>query len=141
MNRVGKVISLCGLLFTTNFALGQGYQCPIEAVKVVPHVYTFREFGPEQNAWRPFSVMAIDLTVGNVSNNTIGVMWFNFVTTLSEASWDGVHATLNPGQRVKVYFDNYGRFINLLRVPVKDVKVILTSLNIQTAWLSTLIVT
>jgi TonB family protein len=130
MNQVGKVISVCSFLFfTATFALGQGHQCPIEAVKVVPHVYTFRQFGPEQNGWRPFNVMAIDLMVGNVSDKNIGVMWFNFMTTSTEASWDGVHATVNPGQRVSVYFDNYGHFMNLSPMPVKDVRVFLTKIQ------------
>jgi hypothetical protein len=73
MKSADKVISLCGLLFfAANLALGQRQQCPIEAVKVVPHVYTFRESGPEQNGWRPINVVAIDLTVDNVSDKDIG---------------------------------------------------------------------
>jgi TonB family protein len=57
-------------------------------------------------------------------------MWFNFVTSdENEASWDGVHAEVRPGQRVSVYFDNYGRFMRLSPTPAKDVKVVLTKIQ------------
>lgn len=58
------------------------------------------------------------------------MMWFNFVTSdENEASWDGVHAEVRPGQRVSVYFDNYGRFMRLSPTPAKDVKVVLTKIQ------------
>ncbi len=134
MNTAGKVISLHGLLFfTACFALGQAHQCPIEAVKVVPHVYTFRRSGPEPNGWRPFNVMAIDLTVRNVSDKNVSVMWFDFQNppdySLFGSWYSGVHAALNPGQEASVYFDNYGRFMDLGQRSFKTVKLVLTKIQ------------
>ncbi len=134
MNIAGKVISLHGLLFfTASFALSQALQCPIEAVKVVPHAYTFRRSGPEPNGWRPFNVMAIDMTVRNVSDKNVSVMWFEFQNPSDYsllADWySGVHLALSPGQQGNVYFDDYGKFINLGPPPVKTVKVLLSKIQ------------
>jgi hypothetical protein len=134
MNLVGRVISLHGwLFFAATFALGQGHQCPVEAVKVVPRVYTFRRSGPEPNGWRAFNVIAVDLTVRNVSDKNVSVMWFDFQNppdySLFGSWYGGVHAALNPGQQVSIYFDNYGRFMDLGQRSFKTVKVLLTKIQ------------
>jgi TonB family protein len=126
-----KLLALAVL--SASFALGQGHQCPIEAVKVVPHVYTFRRFGPEQNGWRPFNVMAIDMTVRNVSDKNVSVMWFDFYNptgySLLAGWYSGAHVALTPGQQGSLYFDDYGKFLNLGPPLFKTVKVILSKIQ------------
>ena len=136
MNLVAKAISFCGLPFVAaSFVFGQMRPaCPIQAVNIVPHVYTFRNVitqGPEKGGWRPFNVMAMDLTVRNSSENDVAAMWFDFVAPNDGSqlgNWDsGVHVPLRRGQQVSVYFDNYGRFMNLW-ASFKAVKVMLTKI-------------
>jgi hypothetical protein len=91
------------------------HQCPIEAVRIVPRVYSFRVTSAGEDGWRPLNKMALDLTVRDTSDKNIAAMWFE-ISTYNGAiitDWDDVRADIKTVGEKSLYFPTNGHLIEL----------------------------
>ena len=101
----------------------QIHSCPLTAIKITPHVYTFRVYqivcarysgrdcieNKRSDGWTRSNRMALDLTVKNVGNRAIAAARFE-ITSLGQGGMDwSTPVNLKPGESTSVYYpaDNY----------------------------------
>lgn len=116
---LGKLIALAGfsMAILPMQAHGQGVtvtplksECPVAAVKVTPHVYTFR-VSSGGDGWVRSNRMALDLIVKNTSSRDIAAVSVKIANrnrTLIQ-DWDKVRVNLKPGETTSLFYpnDNY----------------------------------
>lgn len=89
--------------------------CPVEATRIVPRVYSFRQYQPGEEGWRPITKMALDLSVKDGSDRGIAAMSFTISAPHGSQieQWDDVPVNLKPGNERTIYYPSDGRLIDL----------------------------
>jgi TonB family protein len=109
------------ILLTPIATLGQAStyvvhtHCPVQATRISPRVYSFREYQAGEEGWRPISKMALDLRVKNGSDRGIAAM--SFVISAPHGTqieqWDNALLNLKPGDEGTIYYPTDGKLIDL----------------------------